>query len=124
LGHVTINERNLVHHENHNVVKSNVGFRLAAPAAPLILNTADFNGDGFVDGADLEIWQTAFDIEGNADADADGDGDSDGRDFLIWQQNYYAEPEQGAPTAVPEPSSLSLAAGLIAFCCFGRRGVA
>jgi formylglycine-generating enzyme required for sulfatase activity len=124
MGHVDIYERNLVHHDNHNHAGGNVGFRLAAAMPPLILNAADFNGDGFVDGADLEIWQTAFEIGGSADADADGDGDSDGHDFLIWQHNFSPAPEEATFTAVPEPSALSLAVCLPTFCFCKRRRMA
>jgi hypothetical protein len=71
----------------------------------------DFNGDTFVDGQDLAIWETAFGV--NANADANGDGNSDGADFLIWQRNY-APPS--AMTAVPEPGALALT--LLGLACF------
>jgi hypothetical protein len=67
----------------------------------------DFDGDGDVDGADLEEWRTAFGV--NAGADADADGDSDGTDFLAWQRNLGASTVPvGAP--VPEP-------GMSLLCC-------
>lgn len=68
----------------------------------------DFNYDGYVDGADLNIWHTSYGIDG--DADADGDGDSDGGDFLIWQRNF--RPNTSPLTeniSIPEPSSLVMA---------------
>ena len=56
------------------------------PGAP---KPGDFNGDGAVDGADLQEWKDGF------------GGEYDGNDFLVWQRNY----EGTAATAVPEPSS-------------------
>lgn len=59
----------------------------------------DFNGDGFVDGYDLDAWGTAF-----------GEDGLDGNDFLAWQRNVVpAAP--AAAAAVPEP--LALASGLV-----------
>ncbi len=80
---------------------------------------SDFTGDGIVNVADLNVWRSAYDVNGNGDAD--GDGDSDGRDFLLWQKQYGS----GALTAfqtVPEPASvlLFLACG---FTCTTRRYV-
>ncbi len=45
----------------------------------------DLNGDGSVDGNDLNLWSSAFGPSSTA-GDADGDGDSDGADFLLWQR--------------------------------------
>lgn len=73
-----------------------------------VLIPGDFNGDGFVNSADLDEWQADYGI--NGDSDADGDGDSDGDDFLIWQRNYGAGSSGiDALQAVPEPTCLSLA---------------
>jgi hypothetical protein len=70
--------------------------------------TADFDGNGFVDGADLDEWQLASQ-SGTAAGDADGDGDSDGRDFLAWQRQYGAGIDPlAASVAVPEPSTIVL----------------
>jgi hypothetical protein len=70
--------------------------------------TADFNLDGYVDGADLALWQGASQ-GGTAAGDADGDGDSDGRDFFAWQRQFGAGINPAATSvAVPEPSSLAL----------------
>ena len=72
------------------------------------LNPADFNGDGFVNGADLTIWRGAF---GSTTAgNADGDGDTDGADLLIWQRQLGAASATPLGTPVPEPASLLLAA--------------
>ena len=70
--------------------------------------TADFDGNGFVDGGDLAIWQSGYNT--NATADADGDGDTDGRDYLAWQRQLGSgiNPASGA-ISVPEPSAIMLA---------------
>lgn len=67
----------------------------------------DFNGDGFVNGMDLGLWQAGYGLAGTAtvlDGDADGDGDVDGRDFLVWQRNHTGS--GGSLVSVPEPSSI------------------
>lgn len=61
----------------------------------------DFNGDGFVDGYDLDAWGTAFGEEGLG-----------GNDFLAWQRNVNVAEPPAATAAVPEP--LTLSSGLIA----------
>ncbi|QDS98029.1 PEP-CTERM sorting domain-containing protein [Adhaeretor mobilis] len=74
----------------------------------------DYNGDGMVDSLDLDEWQIDFGMTDGSDGD--GDSDSDGFDFLLWQQQFgvSAIASGGAATgAVPEPSSLVLALGLI-----------
>lgn len=63
----------------------------------------DFDGDGFVDGDDLQLWKNGY-----------GAGMT-GNDFLAWQRNFTGA---GAAAAVPEPSAavsiltLSLALGV------------
>jgi hypothetical protein len=82
-------------------------------------NPADFNGDGVVDGEDLNAWQLGFGSTGqtnNAAGDADGDSVVDGADFLVWQRAVGS----GAGTkltsaAVPEPCGAMLAAIAAAF---------
>jgi hypothetical protein len=78
---------------------------------------ADFNGDGFVNGLDLLIWQQNVGIRmgaTGAQGDADGDGDVDGDDFLEWQQQLGPVPGSGSGSglplgaSVPEPSSIAL----------------
>lgn len=84
--------------------------------------SADFNLDGYVDGADLEIWQTSYGIDGRGDAN--GDGKTDGRDFLAWQREFSPNSSQFAShSAVPEPSSALLAIGLCAVGLGFRRRV-
>ncbi len=84
--------------------------------------TADFDGSGTVDGADLEQWRGDFPGPGS---DANGDGKSDGADFLAWQRelsnsggasaspsfigvDFTVEATAGAGV-VPEPASILLA---------------
>jgi hypothetical protein len=83
---------------------------------------ADFDGDGFVDGQDLAIWETHFGAQevDRAHGDADGDRDVDGADYLVWQQMASA----GLPTTpAPEPNSATLVAGsaALALASRGRR---
>jgi len=79
------------------------------------LSSADFDGDGDVDGADLAVWQSSFGI--GAGADADGDGDSDGADFIVWQLHLGSGlPLTGQGQAVPEPAGLGLM--LFGFVCY------
>jgi T5SS/PEP-CTERM-associated repeat protein len=69
--------------------------------------TADFDGDGDVDGADLNVWRGDFGMPG-AQADADGDGDADGSDFLAWQKQVGNTGAAPAANAIPEPASAML----------------
>lgn len=75
--------------------------------------SADFDGDGDVDGADLSVWQEAY--NDNEMGDADGDADTDGVDFLIWQrqQGSGADQASAGPVVVPEPELLRLLAGCV-----------
>jgi hypothetical protein len=86
--------------------------------------TADFNNDGFVDGADLTSWGNAFGQDHTADANFDAL--SDGQDFLEWQRQYTGS-APGVPTAaaVPEPTA-ALLLGLSGFAlpACGRRRTA
>ncbi|MBN1853321.1 MAG: hypothetical protein JW829_11375 [Pirellulales bacterium] len=61
--------------------------------------SADFNGDGQVDGEDLDLWEVGFATAtgaGRSDGDADGDGDVDGNDFLAWQLNFGSTSSSGS----------------------------
>jgi len=68
--------------------------------------TADFDGDGTVDGDDLDWWRTAFGT-GNLiifpGVDSDGDGDADGSEFLTRQRQLGSGAVIAASTPVPEP---------------------
>ena len=109
-GHVFVEERNMVHHDNHGVVRQDVGFRMAAAYE---FDAADFNEDMVVDGDDLLVWQSNFGA--GSDGDANGDGFTDGSDFLVWQRNLPTT----AVTAIPEPGALLLSSVMMLFA--GRR---
>lgn len=68
--------------------------------------SADFNDDGFVNGADLTLWKGAFGA--TAVGDANNDGVSNGADFLIWQREFTGPTVATAVGAVPEPASIAI----------------
>jgi hypothetical protein len=72
---------------------------------------ADFDQDGLIDSADLQIWQEGygFDVSG----DADFDGDTDGHDFLHWQLQSGSNSAIESFKLVPEPTT-----ALISFSLF------
>jgi hypothetical protein len=81
----------------------------------------DFDGDGDVDGVDLDMWQESYAVD--LDGDADGDGDTDGNDFLIWQQNVSGTPGVVAAASIPEPGAALLwVFGAAALAAVRRRG--
>jgi hypothetical protein len=92
-----------------------------------VLFAADFDGNGQVDGADLDGWTAGFGLVGGAaheQGDADGDGVADGGDFLIWQRQFGSGIVSVAETygAVPEPAAACLAfAGAVLWMIRSRR---
>lgn len=100
---------------NFQIVAGGAGqiLRAFSGSAPPTL-PADFNDDGFVNAADLDIWKGAY---GTTTAgDANQDGITDGADFLAWQRQFGTFPAAGVATAaVPEPATMStiLLAGLL-----------
>lgn len=70
--------------------------------------SADFNFDGTVDDADLELWQKAFGefLTGS------------GWDFLNWQRSLEAA--AAVSKSIPEPSTLVLLLNLFGLSCFSR----
>ena len=71
----------------------------------------DFDNNGSVNGADLDVWQNA--MLGVGVADADADGDTDGSDFLVWQR-FQGQPSVAAAAAsVPEPAAAVLISPLL-----------
>lgn len=85
--------------------------------------TADFDGDGDVDGDDLTMfWKPAFGV--TAAADADGDGDSDGDDFLAWQRQLglgVPAGGQAGAQSIPEPAAGVMAGFVVAAALAARR---
>ncbi len=71
--------------------------------------SADFDKNGVVDGADFLIWQANFlTLSGGTSntGDANGDGAVNGNDFLIWQRDFaHGGAGGGAVAAVPEPTA-------------------
>jgi hypothetical protein len=68
---------------------------------PVTSGPSDFNADGFVDNADLTIWEASYGITsgaGQSQGDADDDGDVDGHDFLDWQRAFTGGPPTTPPT--------------------------
>jgi hypothetical protein len=94
------------------------GLFLYTPAS-----TADFNGDGLVNAADLASWKLGFGTSPGAaiaQGDADHDGDVDGGDFLQWQRQITPS---GAVAAAPEPAAQSmLLSAVVAMCLRLKRG--
>ncbi len=65
------------------------------PASAFKMQAGDFNGDGVVDGLDLDVWKRGF------------GPNFDGADFLEWQRQLGSETV--TPSApVPEPSSAKI----------------
>jgi N-acetylglucosamine-6-sulfatase len=89
---------------------------IAHSADPLLVitasgpQTADFDSDGDVDGADLLAWQRNVGAAGGGSleqGDANGDGDVNGDDLNVWRSRFgVAGPEAAS---VPESSVLALA---------------
>lgn len=57
-------------------------------------NSADFDGDGDVDGRDFLLWQRGFGKSNAAkvDGDANNDDTVNGADLAVWQQQYGTAP--------------------------------
>jgi T5SS/PEP-CTERM-associated repeat protein len=90
--------------------------------------SADFNGDGVVDGADLAIWRANFGLMPATPAmgDANGDGKVDGADYLIWSTTLGPVPPiTPAVGAVPEPGAagMALVAAVLGWHARRRRAV-
>jgi len=76
--------------------------------------SADFDGDGDVDGADFFTWQRGFGTllgATHAMGDANGDGAVDAEDLLVFNSGFGTSPELGGLIAsIPEPGTWILAA--------------
>jgi hypothetical protein len=78
------------------------------PALPT--ESADFDGDDDVDGADFLTWQRNLGVASGATramGDANIDGDVDADDLAAWRADFGTIPGPGT-VAIPEPSSFIL----------------
>jgi pectinesterase len=78
--------------------------------------SADFDGDGDVDGQDFLVWQRGFGLEAQTDnslGDADFSGVVDADDLTVWQEQYGSPMNDLAVAIVPEPSTLMLLSGAL-----------
>jgi hypothetical protein len=89
-----------------------------------VVEDADFDADGDVDGRDFLTWQRGFGTPDAslADGDADDDDDVDGDDLVIWQTQYGTTGPLGAFSAVPEPSTIVSLLGATLMLGLRRRG--
>lgn len=74
--------------------------------------SADFDGDGDVDGRDFLTWQRGFGLSGQTDnslGDANFDGVVDGLDLEVWQDQYGQIPMMSSINTVPECDSITMA---------------
>ncbi|MCC6491612.1 MAG: lamin tail domain-containing protein [Pirellulales bacterium] len=91
--------------------------------SPLPMTPGDFNADGLLNAADLDIWQANVGTSSGGTritGDANGDGSVDGADYLAWQTAAAAAAATSA--AVPEPAGLPLAGAALAVVARRRRG--
>lgn len=97
------------------------GFSLPYLLTPIAPSPGDFNGDGAVDAADYTVWRdhlgSNFDLGGNGDESGASAGIIDAADYNLWKAHFSEPAGSGASTgldtaniAVPEPTTLSLAA--------------
>ncbi|WP_152097756.1 hypothetical protein [Lacipirellula parvula] len=87
---------------------------------------ADFDGNGYIDGADLSQWKLGMGIASGAtknQGDANDDGAVDGADFLTWQREFGlgTPPALAAASSVPEPAAATLLAFALASLALRRR---
>lgn len=91
---------------------------LTFPVNFTVGDSADFNQDHDIDGADFLIWQRGLGVGSTWSAgDANGDGAVDAIDFAVWETQFGATSAslQQLAIAVPEPSSLLLVLGMAIF---------
>ena len=75
------------------------------------LPSADFDGDGDIDGKDFLAWQRGFGTGATkSTGDANNDGIVNAADLVIWQNQFDTAPLREI-LAVPEPGSISMALG-------------
>lgn len=86
-----------------------------------LLETANFDQDGSVDGNDFLIWQQNFESGATlAEGDANGDTLINNADYEIWMTQYGgSSPSEGSTATAPESNTLFLAIAALctAMCC-------
>lgn len=75
--------------------------------------SADFDGDGDVDGVDFLVWQRGFGLTGqvdNSNGDANGNGNVDSEDLTEWQSKYATSNtlNDASAVALPEPCTAAM----------------
>ena len=82
-------------------------------------DSADFDGDGDVDGRDFLIWQRGFSLVGqedNSNGDANHDGTVDAEDLAVFQTQYGMDSMDSIEAVqVPEQSTLVFALIVLLF---------
>jgi hypothetical protein len=83
--------------------------------------SADFDGDGDIDGNDLMVWQRNVGVgTTRATGDADGNGMVNAADLTVWRDQFgFMASTAPATAAVPEPGAAVLC--VMALACFRRR---
>ncbi|MDZ4658814.1 MAG: pectinesterase family protein [Bythopirellula sp.] len=73
-----------------------------------VVSSADFDGDGDIDGRDFLVWQRGFGLDQQSDnsaGDANFDGSVDADDLVVWQEQYGMAAPTLAAVLIPEPAS-------------------
>jgi hypothetical protein len=83
---------------------------IAGDDGSLVVESADFNGDSIVDGADFLIWQRGFGAAGTGTpsaGDANGDLDIYADDLAVWKSQFGGPGALTVAVAnIPEPSTM------------------
>jgi hypothetical protein len=77
-----------------------------------VVEDADFDQDGDVDGSDFLAWQRGFGVGSTlAEGDANGDSVVDAADLTVWE-NQFGSSSLSAFATIPEPTSGMLLLGV------------
>ncbi|QDU86721.1 hypothetical protein Pla175_00710 [Pirellulimonas nuda] len=85
------------------------------------LTPGDYNGDGSVTAADLQVWKANLGSKSHLSADGNHDGRVDAADYTVWRDAFSQMAAIGGGSGVPEPSSAVLAAAGAALAAFALR---
>ena len=100
------------------------------PYTGIVLNEADFNGDGIVDLADYTVWRNSLGATGldpYESGDATGDGSVTVEDYQLWKSQLGMTSADASAMAtihavnVPEPSALVMAVVGLGLVLWSRR---